>query len=276
MSSRSVAALGRPRAAALYRFLRRRLDPGCLPKFPSPFPNAHSYDAADAYSRSRAAPTLAAPAPGTRIGVPDRLEFFGDGEAEAAFARDVAGLARLGCALVGFDLAPFAEVARLLYDGPWVAERYAATKPLIETHPEALHPVTRAIIEGARKFDAVSAFEAFYGLAALKRTTEAAWRAFDVMVVPTLPRFHTIAEVLADPPRLNSRLGTYTSFVNLLDLAAIAVPAGMRDDGLPSSLALIAPAGADGHAGGVRGRHPGAVRRADGGDGPEARPCSCT
>ena len=155
-------------------------------------------------------------------------------------------MAALGHEIVPFDLAPFAAVARLLYEGPWVAERYAATKPLIETNPEALHPVTRAIIEGARKFDAVTTFEALYKLAALRRETEAAWRDFDVMLVPTMPRPYTVAQVLADPVTLNSRLGTYTNFVNLLDLAAIAVPSGMRGDGLPSSVTLIAPSGTDG------------------------------
>jgi allophanate hydrolase len=215
------------------------------------FAVAQGYDAADAYSRAFPAFSLTAPAPGTRLGVPDRLEFFGDGEAEAAFARDVAALRAQGFEVVPFDFAPFAEVARLLYEGPWVAERYAATKPLIEARPEALHPVTRAIIEGARKFDAVSAFEAFYKLAALKRATAAAWRDFDVMVTPTLPRLYTVEEVLADPVRLNSRLGTYTNFVNLLDLAASAVPSGIRGDGLPSSLTFIAPAGADGMLAGL-------------------------
>jgi allophanate hydrolase len=139
----------------------------------------------------------------------------------------------------------------MLYDGPWVAERYAATKPLIETNPEAIHPVTRAIIEGARKFDAVAAFEAFYRLADRKRRTSRAWAEFDAMVVPTMPRFYTVAEVEADPVRLNSRLGTYTNFVNLLDLSAIAVPASLRGDGLPSSVTLIGRSGADGLIAGI-------------------------
>jgi allophanate hydrolase len=215
------------------------------------FAVAQGYDAADAYARPLAPPALSAPPPGLRIGLPNRLEFFGDAEAEAAFSRDVAALRAFGFEIVGFDFAPFADVAQLLYEGPWVAERYAATKPLIETDPAALHPVTRAIIEGARKFDAVCAFEAFYKLAVLKRTTEAAWRDFDVMLVPTLPRLYTVEEALSDPVRLNSRLGTYTNFVNLLDLAAIAVPAGMRGDGLPSSLTFVAPAGADGMLAGL-------------------------
>ena len=206
------------------------------------------YDPADAYSRAFPPPALSGVPKGLRIGVPraGQREFFGDAEAEAAFARDVANVEALGARLVEFDFEPFAEVARLLYEGPWVAERFAATKPLIETHPAALHPVTRAIIVGARKFDAVAAFEAFYTLADRKRRTQRAWEDFDVMLVPTIPRPYTVAEVEADPVRLNSRLGTYTNFVNLLDLSAVATPSGMRADGLPSSVTLIGPAGADG------------------------------
>ena len=212
------------------------------------FRAAFGYDAADPYSRPLPAPALESPTAPLRIGVPraDQLLFFDDKEAEAAFARDVTSVEAIGGRIVPFDFAPFAETAHLLYEGPWVAERYAATKPLIETNPGALHPVTRAIIEGARRFDATSAFEAFYRLATLRRKTEAAWADFDVMLVPTMPRPYTIAEVEADPVRLNSRLGTYTNFVNLLDLAAIAVPAGLRGDGLPSSVTLVGRSGSDG------------------------------
>jgi allophanate hydrolase len=217
------------------------------------FQVASAYDEADPYARVYPPPSLA-DANGLRVGVPKSLEFFGDAEAEVAFARDVEAVAAMGYEIVAFDFSSFAETARLLYEGPWVAERYAATKPLIEANPDALHPVTRAIIEGARKFDATAAFEAFYKLAALKRETGAAWREFDVMLVPTAPRLYTVAEVLADPVTLNSRLGTYTNFVNLLDLAAFAVPSGMRGDGLPSSVTLIGPNGTDGLLAGLAAR----------------------
>ena len=215
--------------------------------------SSKGFDPADAWSRPFPALARSGWPKGLRLGVPRRyqLEFFGDKEAEAAFARDVAAAQAVGANVVEFDIEPFAEVARLLYEGPWVAERYAATKPLIEKDPGALHPVTRAIIEGARKFDAVAAFEASYKLASLRRGTQGAWTAFDAMVVPTIPRPYTVAEVEADPVRLNSRLGTYTNFVNLLDLAAIACPSGMRGDGLPSSLTLVGPSGADGYLAGL-------------------------
>ncbi len=209
---------------------------------------AFGYDESDAYSRNFPRPALSGVPAGLRIGIPraGQLEFFDDTEAKAAFAGDVASVEALGARVVEFDFEPFAEVARLLYEGPWVAERYAATKPLIEAHPEAFHPVTRTIIEGARKFDAVATFEAFYKLADRRRRTQRAWSDFDVMMVPTIPRPYTIAEVEADPVRLNSRLGTYTNFVNLLDLSAFATPSGVRGDGLPASVTLIGPAGADG------------------------------
>jgi allophanate hydrolase len=212
------------------------------------FQAASGYDEKDAYSRRFPRPEMSGLPKGLRVGVPQagQLAFFGDAHAEAAFARDLETVAALGMTVVRFDFEPFAEVARLLYEGPWVAERFAATKPLIEMDPSALHPVTRAIIEGARKFDAVAAFEAFYKLADRKRRTQGAWSSFDVMLVPTMPRPYTVAEVQADPVRLNSRLGTYTNFVNLLDLSAFATPSSMRGDGLPSSVTLIGPSGADG------------------------------
>jgi allophanate hydrolase len=128
-----------------------------------------------------------------------------------------------------------------------VAERYAATKPLIETNPEAFHPTTLKIIGGAKGLTAVSAFEATYRLADLKRATAAILAKVDVLAVPTVPRAYTVAEVEADPITLNSNLGSYTNFVNLLDMAAIAVPSGMRGDGLPSNLTFIGKAGADGY-----------------------------
>jgi allophanate hydrolase len=211
------------------------------------------FDEQDSYCRRFPQAALSAFPSGIRLGAPrlDQRQFFDDADAADAFSRDIEIAESLGARIVAFDFEPFAEVARALYEGPWVAERYAAVKSLIESNPGALHPVTRSIIEGARKFDAVAAFEAFYRLADQKRRTSRVWSEFDAMLVPTAPRPYTIAEVEADPIRLNSRLGTYTNFVNLLDLCAIAVPSTIRGDGLPASVTLIAPAGADGLIGGV-------------------------
>jgi allophanate hydrolase len=217
------------------------------------FQEACGFDERDAYCRSFPPPALSAFPSGVRLGVPraDQLLFFDDRDASAAFSQDILLAQSLGARLIESDFEPFAEVARLLYEGPWIAERYAATKPLIEINPAALHPVTRTIIEGARKFDAVATFEAIYQLADRKRRTSRVWSEFDLMLVPTAPHLYTVAEVEADPIRTNSRLGTYTNFVNLLDLCAIAVPSGVRGDGLPSSVTLIGPSGADGLIAGV-------------------------
>jgi allophanate hydrolase len=217
------------------------------------YQQACAFDETDAYCRPFPQAALSAFPSGVRLGVPraDQRQFFDDADASAAFSRDIQLAESLGARVVEFDFEPFAQVAGALYEGPWVAERYAATKALIENNPQALHPVTRGIIEGARKFDAVAAFEAFYRLADQKRKTSGVWSEFDIMLVPTAPRFYSVAEVMADPIRLNSRLGTYTNFVNLLDLCAIAVPSSIRADGLPSSVTLVAPTGADGLIAGV-------------------------
>jgi allophanate hydrolase len=206
---------------------------------------AAAYDAGDAYARRYPAAAAAAPTP-LRIGVPSRAtRRFLDAAAEPAFDATLADLVARGASIVELDFEPFFETAALLYEGPWVAERFAATKPLIERDPGALHPVTRTIIEGAHRFDAVSTFEAFYRLAALRRRIEPVWREIDVLAVPTIAAVYTVADIEADPVRLNSTLGLYTNFTNLLDLCAIALPGPGRSDGRPSGFTLIAPAGRD-------------------------------
>jgi allophanate hydrolase len=138
-------------------------------------------------------------------------------------------------------MTPFLDAARLLYEGPWVAERYAAVGRFMEAHPDALFPVTARIIAGGRKPSAVEAFEGEYQLKALQRASEAAWSQVDFIVTPTAGTIHTIAAVDADPVRLNATLGYYTNFMNLLDLAGVAVPAGFRSDGLPFGITLVGP-----------------------------------
>lgn len=210
---------------------------------------AAGYDAADAYSRQLPGLATGSAPPRFRVGIspPGQRKFFGDAVAEAAYAADLEGMKALGAELVELDFEPLHAVARLLYEGPWVAERYAATKALIESNPDAFHPVTLKIIGGAKALTAVGAFEAIYRLADLKRQTLPMLASVDCLAVATVPRMYSVAEVEADPIALNSNLGSYTNFVNLLDLAAISVPAGTRSDGLPSSLTLIGRAGSDGH-----------------------------
>ncbi len=185
--------------------------------------------------------------PPPRLGVPraNQLNFFGNADAARLFSAATAHWQQLGARIVEIDFSPFLEAARLLYEGPWVAERYAAIRSFIEKNPTALHPVTRQIIESAKSITAVAAFEAFYKLAALRRKTEAVWTKIDVLLTPTAGTIYTLAEIEADPVRLNGNLGYYTNYVNLLDLCAIAVPAGFLPNGLPWGVSLVAPAGQD-------------------------------
>jgi allophanate hydrolase len=204
-------------------------------------------DAADPYARTRPLGAIGAVPAAVRLGVPlagQRL-FFGDKTSEAAYATALARLASLGAATVEVDIEPFYAAARLLYEGPWVAERYLTARALIASAPQAMHPVTRQIILGGAHGSAADAFAAFYQLEELRRVRDHVFRAIDALAVPTVPTVYTVAQVLTDPIGLNSRLGTYTNFVNLLDLAALAVPAAMRADGTPFGITLIAPAGDD-------------------------------
>ena len=204
---------------------------------------AAGFDPEDPFSReARQGPV---PRERFRFGVPARLEFFGDAEAARLFAGAVARLEHLGGQAVTIDFAPFREAARLLYEGPWVAERYAAIQPFVEAHPDALLPVTRSIIEPAIGASAVSAFQAQYRLAALKRRTGSTLATLDFVLTPTTGTIYRIDAVQADPLRLNSNLGVYTNFMNLLDCAAVAVPAGFGRNGLPYGVTLFGPAFSD-------------------------------
>ncbi|GLS18485.1 hypothetical protein GCM10007874_15020 [Labrys miyagiensis] len=204
------------------------------------------FDAADPYSRHpREAPAW--PAKGFRYGVLGEAEreFYGDEEVAALYDAADDRLAALGGTRVAIDYAPFRECARLLYGGPWVAERLAAIEAFVDEKADAMDPTVRGIIEGARGISAVEAFRGAYALEALRRRAEAEWAGMDVMLLPTAPTIYTVAAMQADPITLNSNLGRYTNFVNLLDCCAIAVPAGFRQDGLPAGVTLIAPAFAD-------------------------------
>ena len=177
--------------------------------------------------------------------LPEPLEFYGDEQARQAFHHAVAKLEGLGGRPIGVDFSVYLETAALLYEGPWVAERLAAIRPFFESHPDQVHPVVRKIIEGASKYSAADLFSGLTKLQALRKRAAGLWDRADVLVVPTAPTIYTIEEVLAEPFLHNRRLGHYTNFVNLMDLAACAVPGSMRPDGLPFGITLIAPAGAD-------------------------------
>ena len=176
---------------------------------------------------------------------PGQRLFFGDRQYTAAYDAALERLARLGCALVEIDIEPFYETARLLYEGPWVAERTLTARSLLASDPDAIHPVTREIILSGLRPTAIDAFAAFYKLEELRRVADHTFRVIDVLALPTAPTVYTVKQVLADPIQLNSRIGTYTNFVNLLDLCGLALPAAMTDAGVPFGITLLAPGGAD-------------------------------
>ena len=188
--------------------------------------------------------------------------FFGDRHSAAAYEAAIERLVGLGAAIVEIDIEPFYETARLLYEGPWVAERYIAARSLIASAHEAMHPVTREIILGGARPTAVDAFAAFYRLEELRRVRDHVFRQIDALVLPTMPTVYTVEQVLADPIQLNSRLGTYTNFVNLLDLCGLALPAAMRADGAPFGVTLLAPAGGDATLASIGARVPRRYRAA--------------
>jgi allophanate hydrolase len=207
---------------------------------------AAGFDAADAYSRQ---PGPAAPAlgPAYRMGVPrlDQLNYLGDAASERFYDQAIARLAATGATLVEVDIAPLLEAAQLLYAGPWVAERTAAIEDLLRSKPAAVHPVVRAIVQTGLGVSGVETFKGLYALQDHARAAQALWETIDVLLLPTAPTIYRISEVLAEPFALNANLGLYTNFVNLLDMSAIAVPAGYRDNGTGFGVTLIGPAWAD-------------------------------
>ena len=205
-------------------------------------------DAADSYSRKRAAGTPGSMPPHITLGVPlqgQRL-FFGDKQYEAGYNAALERLAKLGCKIVEVDIEPFYETARLLYDGPWVAERTITARALLASDPGAFHPVTKEITLSGLRPTAIDAFDAFYKLERLRRVADYIFaNQIDALALPTAPTTYTVKQLLADPIQLNSRLGTYTNFVNLLDLCGLALPASLTDKGLPFGITLLAPGGDD-------------------------------
>lgn len=198
------------------------------------------YDAMDPFSR----PLINRSGSGRpRIGIPATkdLMFFGDAGFGDAWKAYVHILGTAGWRIEEVDFSCFLEAGRLLYEGPWVAERYAAIREFIEAHPQSLYSVTRKIIEGGNKPPGYAVFAAQYKLMELKRKTEKVWERVDVLVTPTAGGFPTLADLESDSLGPNSQLGYYTHFMNLLDLSAVALPAGETASGLPFGVSWIAP-----------------------------------
>ncbi len=208
---------------------------------------AAGFDDKDAYSRKIATPDLSPVPPRLRIGVPDAgsIEFFGDEIQEKSFADTITLLEALGAEIIEVDFTPFYDVAHMLYEGAWVAERHTVIEDLMRDTPEAVHPVTRQIVGAALNLSATDAFRGIYRLKELARKAEPVLAALDLLCVPTIPTFYCVADLEADPVGPNSRNGTYTNFVNLLDMCGLAVPVANRSDGRPGNVTLLAKAGRD-------------------------------
>ena len=210
---------------------------------------ARGSDSADPFSREPRVGEGAAPwlYSDFRFGVPppEQLEFFGDEEAACLFRKAVEQLRKIGGQEVIIDFAPFGETAALLYGGAWVAERHAAIKGFFNDHAAEMDPVVRGLIGGAATHSAVDAFEDEYRLRELCAEGRKQWREMDVLVLPTTGTIYTHEEVAADPVKLNTNLGYYTNFVNLMDLATVAAPAGLRTNGLPFGISFVGPAFSD-------------------------------
>ncbi len=211
------------------------------------------HDAADPFSKALPLGRPGAVAPHPRIGVPRPadLDFDGDATAAASFSMAAKRAQALGATIVPLDMTPFYDTARLLYHGPWVAERWLAIRDLHERDPEAILPVIREVIAGKPLPDAAETFAARYRLAELALVAKAAIKGLDALMVPTAPRPVTLAQMAADPIGQNSMLGRYTNFVNLLDLCALAVPVSLTADGTAAGVTFIAPCGHDAALAGI-------------------------
>jgi allophanate hydrolase len=176
----------------------------------------------------------------------DQLKFFGDDEARQAYEDNLATLERLGHWLKPIDFTVFEQAGRLVFQSALVAERLIDYADVVANHREAIHPAVWAAIEPGLKYTATDAFEAIYAMKSAQRQAGILLRGCDAMVVPTVPTIFTIEQMLADPMALNTAMGTYTYFVNPLDLCAVAIPGRVRSDGLKSSLCFVSRAGEDG------------------------------
>lgn len=229
-------------------------------------------DVQDPYSRSapRHWRSMEAAPPSLRLAVPEAAQLVFDTPDDAAlFNAAVARAEAMGATISRVDIAPFLAVARRLYDGAWVAERSSALRERVTQNPDSLHPVTRAILEGGLGRLTIDAFDDFHAAAEARRLARQLFAGCDALILPTCPGVPSLAALAAEPIAANSRLGTYTNFVNLCDLAALAIPSGFRADGVPAGITLVGPAFSEGRLAGI-----GAAMHHASGLGPSAPPPS--
>jgi allophanate hydrolase len=205
------------------------------------------HDEADPYSRPAAEEiSLSAPVPDAlTVGVFEDTEHFGDEAAAELFQSAIDRVSGLGATVVSVPDRPFRETGTLLYDGPWVAERLSVIEALVDREPDALLPITREIIAEGADYSAVDTFEAMYQRQRHRRTVETLFEDVDLLLTPTTGTTYTVEAVADAPHQTNANLGHYTNYVNLLDLSAVAVPAGARPDGAPLGVTFVAPADED-------------------------------
>lgn len=206
------------------------------------------HDSADPYSRRlpridghvrRVQPV------GVRVGVPPRQQLQLDDDAAQAWQQCLDRVDALGAHRVEVDMEPFFEAGRLLYSGPWLAERWAAIGGFLTDHPGEVNPVVAAVVGPGRDVSGAAVFRGQHQLAALRKRTETAWQQVEVMLMPTTSEHPPIDAVTRDPIGVNERLGRWTTFANLLDLAAVVVPATPTRAGLPTGAQLLGPAGSE-------------------------------
>lgn len=203
------------------------------------------HDSADSYSRPNPyhnskryfGPTARTPVMG--IPATDDLEFFGDSDAAQLFEQAVEKVRALGWRLHTVSLSPFVEAAKLLYQGPWVAERTLATHSILDAQPDALLPVIRTIVEGGKHLSAMDSFRAQYQLQTFIQQAAPTLERVDAILAPTIGTTYTLQAVQNDPITLNSNLGHYNNFMNLMDLAAVTVPTGFFQHGCGFGVTLF-------------------------------------
>lgn len=203
---------------------------------------AGGYDEADDYSRKNPCTAPVGITNKPKLAIPKQLEFFADKQTEAVYRQAIKQLEELGAEITEIDFSAFAQLAKNLYEGAWVTERTVALKDVFECHADSINPVVKSIVEKGFNYSAMDAFGEEYERARLARLINKALAGFTALVVPTSPTIRTLAEMAEQPIAYNSQFGTYTNFTNLADLSALAVPAGIREDGLPAGITFIAPA----------------------------------
>ncbi|MBX2847675.1 MAG: allophanate hydrolase [Acidiferrobacterales bacterium] len=225
----SIFALSAEDAKQVFNVAARFDETDCYARANS-YSNSHRY-----FGKPSSAPKVAVP-------LSENLEFFDNQDGKILFDKAVKTWQSLGADIHPLDISPLLEAAKLLYEGPWVSERYAAIEDLMQTTPDKVHPVVRDIVKQAEDKTSIETFQYEYKMQEYRMLAKQIFKQFDFLMTPTAPSTYTIEQVLKDPITLNSNMGYYTNYMNLLDLCGVAVPAGFMSNQLPFGVTFIAPA----------------------------------